>query len=354
MIELQREKLMRQQNSQAKPKLNGNPTAAAVPPNPVAQAREEDRQLRVFLQRIQEERDSGHPGETVGTGPTVPTALSRRMLQRQGVGFIDSTVAAVTSASADRFLATVLQQSIACRDSRLKGAAIARNAAKERRRHWKQNQKDADDRRRRREEAEASREEDKLAAIRAMEAIKGTPSPSDTAKRKEAEAENGPRSKKRKKNDSSAVGINGVNPDADDEASRDSLDAEVEEFHNNFDDYDQSEGNSDEDDDDDDDHMILSDMARPLEAWDFHFRGKLDDDPLGLRYQSIDSTGESEETEDPSPQHEIVVIDDIDEDTTNASNGVTLDRKPPPTSVGGSNVHPSNGAAQVAKPPTAP
>jgi len=56
--------------------------------------------------------------------PTVPTALSRRMLHKQGAGYLDTAVAFIASAAADRFLATVLHQAIVCRDRRIQGEDI--------------------------------------------------------------------------------------------------------------------------------------------------------------------------------------------------------------------------------------
>lgn len=361
MIELQRAKLMaasqQHANPQSQPQMNGT-AAARGPRSTVSHTREEDRQLGVFLQRLQDERDDSHPG--IGTGPTVPTALSRRILHRQGVGFLDSAVAAVASASADRFLVTVLQQSMACRDSRLKGAEIAKNAAKERRRHLKQNQKDADDRKRRRLETEAGREEEQLAAIRAMEAIKVAASPSDTAKRKEAgEPESGPRSKKRKKTEASSStggGANGANTKDDDDASYDSLDVEVDKYHGQYDDEDVDSG-EDSEVEEDDDCMVLADIARPLEAWDIFFKGKLDDDPLGFRPPDEENEGKSEETSDTNSQDEVIVIDDIDDQAaTDTNTGAVEDGKPPATNgpmSASPKSNPSNGAAQSSKPPAA-
>jgi hypothetical protein len=79
-------------------------------------------------------------------------------LQKQGVGYLDDTVAAVVSASADRFLATVLHQAAACRDQRLKGAELAQEAARHRKRHMQHYEADSDDRQRRKEEKEKKRE----------------------------------------------------------------------------------------------------------------------------------------------------------------------------------------------------
>ena len=54
--------------------------------------------------------------QQIRSGSTVPTALCRRIIHRQGGGYLDETVAAVAAGAADRFLATVLQQSSTCRE----------------------------------------------------------------------------------------------------------------------------------------------------------------------------------------------------------------------------------------------
>mmetsp|Transcript_3752 Transcript_3752/g.5527 ORF Transcript_3752/g.5527 Transcript_3752/m.5527 type:complete len:338 (-) Transcript_3752:347-1360(-) len=109
------------------------PPAAAAPPPPPAAApsavrspstsrqriqtpQSEDDKLRIFLTMLQRRDDSqAH----VLTAPTVPTSLSRRILQRQGVAYLDSTVATLVSASADRFLHSLLLQVKQSRDQRL-------------------------------------------------------------------------------------------------------------------------------------------------------------------------------------------------------------------------------------------
>lgn len=251
----------------------------------VAAMQSEDMQMKRFLQRLQHQRDDSRPGEA-SFGPTVPTALSRRMLQRQGAGYLDSTVAAVTSAAADRFLATVVQQAVACRDQRLKGAEIARQAARKRKRHKQQYQDDADDRIRRKEEREANLEDYNLAAIEAADALtQRAKAPlaivADGGKSEDGDEGDVPGSatkakKKRKAVDSSPS--NGLKRKAkdlsDDEASYDSIDEEEKYYQEYYNDDIDDDANSEDEYEGDDETMILRDLARPLEAWDFRFEGK--------------------------------------------------------------------------------
>lgn len=249
----------------------------------------EDMQMKRFLQRLQYQRDDSRPGEA-SFGSTVPTALSRRMLQRQGAGYLDSTVAAITSAAADRFLATVLQQAVACRDQRLKGAELTRQAERKRKRHKRQYLEDADGRRRRKDEREATREEINLAAIRAAEALtEKSTGPSafatatDIGKQDVGDGNDAPdsaaKAKKKKKLVTDAMPMNGlkrkVNDLPDDEASYDSIDEEEEYYQEYYNDDDDDNGANSEEDEEDDEMMLLRDLARPLASWDFHLEGKM-------------------------------------------------------------------------------
>lgn len=245
------------------------PAAAQVKQTPQEAAasavQTEDVQLDRFLQRLQD-RDDSRPASA--SGPTVPTALARRMLQKQGVGFLDSTVAAVASAAADRFLATVLQQAVACRVQRLEGAEVTRQAAMARKRHMQQVEADADDRKRRRAERLRNKEKANLADISAAEALKKT----GASPLKDGEGSTA-KSKKKKKPDTETTTVNGnrlKHDQDDDEDSYDSLDEE-EEYYKQY--YGEASGDVDEDEEEDD-ALIIMDIARPLEAWDFHVTGK--------------------------------------------------------------------------------
>jgi len=259
----------------------------------------EDAQIERFINRLQRrDRKTTSAHQPSSSGPTVPSALSRRMLQRQGVGYLDDTVASVVSASADRFLATVLQQSIACRDQRLKGAAMAREASKQRKRHTEDYEADADDRKRRKDSIIKAREDIAMFTIEQAELIKKG---GGTGKTTAASGTSKKTSKKKKgtKNDPGASSENAtkkLDPAMcalameESEEEYDSIDEEEEYYQENVaevtreriklkkagddDQDDEDEEDEDEDSDEEDDTLLLRDIVRPLKAWNFHLNGK--------------------------------------------------------------------------------
>ncbi|CAJ1942884.1 unnamed protein product [Cylindrotheca closterium] len=275
------------QPQQAKANEKLSPADAAL-----RKLQKEDIQMQRFIHRLQRRNDS-HPSFESISGPTVPTALSRRMLHRQGVGYLDDTVGAVISASADRFLATVLQQGIACRDQRLKGLELAKEAANQRKRHIQHYDEETIDRKRRREQTEENREKEHLAAIATAEALNKKGGKAEERKKK-----------KTKKADEAASPTNGAtkssaNKDDDDDESYDSIDEEEEYYRKN-----QDPGSLDRkyknDEDEEDDTILLRDLQRPLEAWKFNLLGK----------ESLEIYSSSEEEEED---------DDEDEDESNGN-----------------------------------
>ena len=299
-------------------KLGLPPAASAATPinNAATELQDEEHQMQRFLHRLQR-RDDSHPAVASAVenpnmatsaaatgGPTVPTALARRMLQRQGVGYLDDTVAAITSASADRFLATVLQQAVACRDRRLEGAELAREAARQRKKHLQQYQADTDDRKRRKLERDAAHEKSLLTTIATAEALKKGGS-SSAAAAAAAAAKNEADDKKKKtkkkkvmitdKSEDGAAATNGkksggASPKDDgggsDEEMYDSVDEEEEYYQEQLGD---AVTGITGDDEEDDDVLILRDLVRPLEAWKFHVTGKLG---LEIRDNDADEIGE--------------------------------------------------------------
>lgn len=196
------------------------------------------------------------------------------------MGYLDDTVAAIVSGAADRFLGTVLQQAAACRDQRLKGAEMALEARRQRKRHIQQYEADVAERTRRRIEIEQQRQNDNLAAISTAEAIKkGGSKGGDSSPNK-------PTSKKKKKVDPEETQLNGNkkkqkdddNGD-DDEDSYDSIDEEEDYYRDHLDINDGGYHSDNVDDEEDDEVLILRDIARPLQAWNFHLNGKLGLDP---------------------------------------------------------------------------
>ena len=66
---------------------------------------------------------------------TVPIALSRRLLHRQGINYSrNSHVDTVVSIAGEQFLASILQRATICREQRLEGEVILRRERRERRR----------------------------------------------------------------------------------------------------------------------------------------------------------------------------------------------------------------------------
>jgi hypothetical protein len=250
-------------------------SGGGMPPQTPQQAaaaavRMEEMQMQRFFYRLQA-RDDTRP-DTLTTGPTVPTALTRRILHRQGVGYLDDTVAAVVSASADRFLATVLHQAAACRDQRLKGAELAKEASRHRKRHVAQYEADTEDRARRKGEKARKRERSNLAAIEAGDVLK------KSGKTPAKEGESTPTKSKKKKKTTDDIAANGRKPKQkddvdDDDTSYDSVDEE-EEYYRNYYGNPVGEMEDGDDEEEDDEMLILRDVARPLEAWDFHLTGK--------------------------------------------------------------------------------
>jgi hypothetical protein len=67
--------------------------------------------------------------------PTTPHNLSRRILHKSSVGYLDESVPLLTSAISDRFMATVLIQAMVCRDRRIEGYKATLRQRKRRLRH---------------------------------------------------------------------------------------------------------------------------------------------------------------------------------------------------------------------------
>jgi len=280
----------------------------------------EDEQLKKFLKRLQT-RDDSNPNAKLG--PTVPSALSRRMLQRQGVGYLDDTVAAITSAAADRFLATVLQQAIACRDRRLKGSELMREEARQRRKHRMEYIEDADERKRRKLAKDESRKKTNLESVAAAREVNsGSKSAAATAAAvASAELDSSKAKKPKKKKSETENG--GTTLDDDDESSDDSLDEEEEYYQNYFIGEDDAEY-EDEDDEELDTTLVLRDLERPLEAWDFKLTGK-----LGLGLVPI-------EKEEKTRQEEQAMLDDGEHDENGVhpvENGHGSEMPPSPSAI---------------------
>ena len=106
---------------------------------------DEDLKIVAFINRLDEKMNQTPTAENISSAEnpvlkpstslndniinttTVPVALSRRILNKQGVDFTpESNIDAVLSFAGDRFIASVLQQAILCRSHRLEGEALLR------------------------------------------------------------------------------------------------------------------------------------------------------------------------------------------------------------------------------------
>lgn len=231
-----------------------------------------DEMLKAFLQRLQKRGDDSES--------TVPVALSRRMLQSQGVGFLDDTVGALASAAADRFLATVLQQAVACRDQRLQGAELAKEETRQRRKHQLLYQQDADDRKRRKLARTQARLKANLAAIAAANDLRrggGATSPTPTTEGSTSKSSKKKKNKKEENGEATPVTLP-IPPKAveDGEESSDGSLEDEELYYQDF--WGGPYGWVDNEEDEDDESrfmLLLRDLQLPLQAWDFDLTGKL-------------------------------------------------------------------------------
>ena len=221
----------------------------------------EDEKLQRFLRRLQQQRDGG---------PTVPTSLARRMLHRQGVGYLDETVAMLTAAAADRFLATVLQQAAVCRDRRVAGQELSKEESARRRKHVALYQQDSDYRKRRKLERTSQKLQANATAVAAAKELSHRASAADNKG-------NSAKKKNIKKSEPVEEETNGTKTVeeaiGDDEfLDEDSLDEE-EHYYDDY--YGEFPDEEDEDETEEDLTLLLRDIERPLEAWHFKLTGKV-------------------------------------------------------------------------------
>ena len=172
MIELAR---MRQQNQQAPPMITEDSSKqpliqavsainesvrTATNPIPTTTAESETKQQQQQQQEkdatttelstsIDEQDDKLHTllfllserSRTSTNLTTVPSPLTRRILNRQGVNYLDENVGHLVSIAADQFIATVISQAIACRDHRLEGEEFTRKNKRKRNQLKRRNKK---------------------------------------------------------------------------------------------------------------------------------------------------------------------------------------------------------------------
>jgi len=198
-------------------------------------------------------------------------ALTRRILHTQGAGYLDQTVPALLSGAADRFLATVLQQSLACQDQRLKGEASAKKERRELRRVTKRIRAATLERRRREREAEA----------RLKAKVHG--SGAGNVKGRIIAPQGGQGGENNNSNSKEGE-------DSDILLHHDSVDEEEKYYENFFggegldqevamedgnESYDEDEDDNDDEEEDEDDMLLLRDIVRPLQAWGVNITGTI-------------------------------------------------------------------------------
>ena len=357
MIELQRQKILAAgkgpRANAAKQQQQAQQQTTTLQQRAAEAIRTEDEQLANFLERLAHRDDSREGSHRV---PTVPTAMTRRILNRQGVGFLDPTIAAMVSAAADRFLVTVMHQAAACRDQRLKGAEVQRAAAMARKRHLDQVDADRDDRERRKTEQAAKREamnRDIMSAAEILSKKKGGAASGD----KDGAS---PKSKKKKKADDATANnsmiINGSKirkvdrnaMDEDEERSVDSIDEE-EDYYKSY--YGDEDNGVKDDDEEDDEALILRDFVHPLGAWDFTLEGKLGLLPVVDSERSDSRTNADGQVGDESERiqetgDDAMADDDLDSDD---DDGDGMDTVPSARGTGA-----SSGSRKLAASPVPP
>lgn len=221
-----------------------------------------------------------HNNDEPNYTPTTPHNLSRRLLHKSSVGYLDDSVPLLTSALSDRFLATVLVQAMACRDRRIEGYKATLRQRKRRLRH-----------RRRVLRERESRDELTMKKLKVKQGNKGG---EDYGKMVEDV------DKEEEYYDSYFKG----NGDNDEGKKQDGI----------GEDY-----NSEEDDEDDvsDDELIdesmydlkLRDLVRPLSAWGFDLTGK-----MGFHGDSTENTDRKLQEDDDDSASDG---DDLDEEEEN-------------------------------------
>lgn len=225
---------------------------------------------------------------SIRSAPTVPIALTRRILHRQGVGYANDTTPSIVSGAADRFIATVLQHSLTCRDRRLKGEKLAKS-------EWKELRKT---RKRMRVEQKQHKIKRKLIeeGLERLSKVTGDNSSSGSGKNKKSKtsSKENPTNGKKSMKDEAHQELKNMEVEKALLSDSDSVDEEkqyYEQHHSetnlsNVDDtineddgeesYDEGESDEDEEDEDDDEGvLLLRDIIRPLSAWGMSITGKV-------------------------------------------------------------------------------
>mmetsp|Transcript_10325 Transcript_10325/g.15857 ORF Transcript_10325/g.15857 Transcript_10325/m.15857 type:complete len:357 (+) Transcript_10325:456-1526(+) len=340
MIELQKAKLLGQAAAAKGVNKNSsnNDSNSNLTPQQMAAAAmyQEESKLKIFLQKLAQTRGDD---SAVGGAPTVPAALCRRLLQKQGVGYLDDTVAAVTAAAADRFLATILQQGATCRKRRCDGMMSGKE---ERRKHVSLYRADADDRKRRKFALEQKRTQGWLEAVQAAKDIieKDGTTGKPTKKKKRPSlpanpAADGGTNANGKKNDNNI-----------DALEEDSLDDE-EEYYNDY----YGELSSDDEDDESNFMLLLRDLKHPLEAWGYKLTGKVGLGAIPLETAKPKNDDDDNGNANGGEDNNNAAMDDTneeDDEKVAAENGdVPMSKSPKPPDDGADSKVPSRAATPM-------
>jgi len=293
--------------------------------------------------------DKSHTAQTTKTNeqnyqPTIPSALSRRILHKSGVGYLDNSLPLILSAMSDRFLATILVQAKACRDRRIEGYKATIKERKKRNKHRKLVLKERLGR--------DKKYKEELGKKRSM-----MESTVEDAKELLEKDNNKKGNSSLGGEDKTLFGLSEEEREAVKEYKKQAADIDAEEeYYNKY--YGKGEdGNldldnisSDEEEDDEEDELVvdtdlkLRDLVRPLGAWGFDLTGKLgftdepDFDSDGDEYELVDKYNEdgggSDEDDDEDQDDNVSYSDSSDMGTTDDDEGTgpkSPKKKKPPS-----------------------
>lgn len=257
--------------------------------------------------------------------PTTPSNLSRRILHRSGVGYLDESVPLLLSSMADRFLATVLVQGMACRERRIEGYDALLRDRRRRRRHRGRVLRE------RRERERRFQNEVKERRIRAEDAV----AESDELERQMNQNKKGATPSSMATSGTGTPAVFRLT-DEDMEAAREyksearDVDAEEDYYHAAVgldDDASLADDDIDGESDDEDEglravdydptlrDLKLRDIIRPLRAWGFDLTGK-----LGFTDSNVDVDNDNDEydvdVDEGLADEEDEINDASDEDET--------------------------------------
>jgi len=254
MIEIQRAKMGIAAPAQNGGTVTSNSTSGGTSRIMVGSSHTQDERLRNFLTRLKD------------TKPTVPPSLTRRILNKQGVGFADPLVSTIVSSAADQFLATVLSQALVCRDRRLKGEELAKKEKRE---------LDRVEKRRRAEEKSIESKKRKLEAdLEEMvkKGSKGSLKHDKVSSELMHLLETNTFDEVGKKNCIDDEENYYKSQEARSESGEDNSNKNIDSQNYEEDEFDEDES---DDEDDDKDLLHLRDLVRPLGGWGFSLAGKM-------------------------------------------------------------------------------